>query len=90
MSRVPHSQAPIVPGASWTVRCACGFARDVVAKNGQDALDRARADHDPRHTEWLVDAVDYSEHPLHRESNVRLATERRFTEARRQREGAPR
>ena len=62
--KLPVSAEPIVKGAKWTLRCACGMARDSNAETRQAALDEFRRDHDKRHTDISIDSVDYSEHPL--------------------------
>jgi hypothetical protein len=36
--RVQHVIVPVVPGATWTVACSCGYAHDAIAATGAEAI----------------------------------------------------
>src|SRR5438034_5116832 len=67
-----YHYAPIVADAVLQVHClteGCNFRADV----GLDGIHG----HDPTHAVVLLDAPDYTTHPLYRDSDDRLSTLRR-------------
>lgn len=67
--RVPVSHEPIVPGARFTVTCACGAAFDSDADTSDQALADIRVRHrchDKSKDSMIAEAVDYKAagHPL--------------------------
>jgi hypothetical protein len=66
-----HHHVPIVPRATWIVRCAdCGFAYDSAAPNPKAAVEEVAAQHQAGHN-LEAEAVNYDNHPRHMEWNRR-------------------
>lgn len=79
--RLARGAQPIVLRANWSVTCAtCGMRRDFAHERRQDVLEAARADHDRRHREFDIQAVDYHDHPLFRGEKPLARAEEEMTE----------
>jgi hypothetical protein len=61
---VEHVKGPIVLGARWIVRCACGFAHDSAASTGAQAMEEFTQRHRHEGAAFTFETAEYNDHPL--------------------------